>query len=444
MSETKIVLIGAGSVIFGLRMFQDLFFHRENLDGSEIVLVDIDQEKLDGMTQIARRLNQLAGTSYSIESTTDRVEALPGSDYVIISVEVERDRLWKLDWEIPRRHGVRHVYGENAGPGGLSHTLRTVPLVMEIGRDIERLSPDALVLNLTNPESRICMALSRYTDLNAVGLCHQIGEGYHIVAHILGLVNRAGPWPDNLLKQQESKHFLDIKAAGINHFTWMTDIREKASGRDLYPEFREAARRAPEDFHPMSRYLMEVSGLMLATGDGHAGELVGYAWEFVEEKGPDFELLEKRRQDFEQLMRDALDSKADLSEWLNGHSIERVVDFIAAHNGDLSSYELSANIVNHHCIENLPETAIVEVPVTVSGSGISGTQVGRLPEMIAAMCRQQVSIQELAVQAAVTGDRRAALQALLIDPVVPSTRVAEAVLDDILNTHAPYLPRFAP
>jgi alpha-galactosidase len=442
MTPTKIVLMGAGSLIFTLRALQDLIYHRETLGGSKVTLVDIDELKLARIAHLARQLNAQTGAGYVVEHSLDRSEALADAEYVIISVEIDRDRLWKLDWQIPIKHGIRHIYGENAGPGGLSHTLRTVPLVLEICRDIERICPNAWVINLTNPESRVCLGIARHTALKFVGLCHQIGEGYYIVAHLLGLVERAGPWPDNLRKQQAAKQLLDIKAAGINHFTWMLDIRDQATGQDLYAKVRAAAGDAAPDFQPLSRYLLEITGLMLATGDQHAGELIGYAHEFVEASGPNLDLITKRRWAFEQLLRDAANGRADLTEWRSGHSVERVIDVISALQGNHNTFELSANILNQGCISNLPDDAIVEVPVIVSGSGIRGLHVGRLPTAIAAMCNQQISIQELAVEAAVTGERRLALQALLLDPVVESHRAAEAVLDDLLSTHAEHVPRF--
>jgi alpha-galactosidase len=443
VAHVKIVLLGAGSVIFSLRVLQDLIFHREALSGSTLVLVDIDERKLERVALLARQINRQAAAGYVVQHTPDRTKALVGADYVIISVEIDRDRLWQLDWQIPLKHGIRHTLGENAGPGGLAHTLRTVPLVMEICRDVERLCPNAWVLNLTNPLSRVCLAIARHTALKFVGLCHQIGEGYYIAAHLLGRVGRAGPWPDNLRQQEEAKRWLDIKAAGINHFTWMLDIRDKATGRDLYPELREAARRAAQDFHPLSRHLLDVFGLMPTGGDEHVGELIGYAGEVAELHGPDFALLARRRREFEHLLEAAADEQADLTEWLTGHSMERAVDIIAALHGNSNTFEQSANIVNRGCIANLPDEAIVEVPVMVGGAGIHGLNVGPLPTGIAAMCAQQIAIQELAVEAALSGSRRLALQALLLDPTLNSRATAEAVLADLLAAHAGHLPLFA-
>jgi len=442
MGKTKIVLIGAGSVIFSLRTLQDLIAYKDQLGGSTVVLVDINEEVLDSITKVAQRMNEESGAGYVIESTTDRRQALPGAEFVIISVEINRDELWKLDWQIPLKHGIKHILGENAGPGGLSHTLRTVPLVLEICKDIEAICPNALVLNFTNPESRVCMAISRYTNLRAVGLCHQISAGTYDMAHILGWVDRIGPWPDLHVKWKQASELLDVKAAGINHFTWVLDVRDKRTGEDLYPRFREAERDFDPNFEPLSRALFHTFGLFPATGDEHAGELIGYAWEFVGLEGFDFEWQHRLRIETDRLMKGIISGVEPLGNLITERSSERVVDIIAAIKGNRNTFELSANIVNNGCIPNLPPDAIVEVPVIVSGDGIRGLNMGPLPTGIAAMCAQQVAIQKLAVEAAVTGDRTVALQALLLDPVVGSYEKAQAVLDDLLTTHAAYLPQF--
>ena len=441
MSATKIVLIGAGSASFGLRTLSDLIAQRRSLEGSTLVLVDTDEAALERMGRLARRACTEMDVPYAIEQTTDRREALPGAEFVVISVEVNRNPLWKLDFEIPLKHGVKHVLGENAGPGGLSHTLRTVPLVLEICRDVESLSPHALVLNFTNPESRICMAVDRYTNVRAVGLCHQIGEGYRVVAEVLGKGAAAERTPP--------EEWLDIKAVGINHFTWMVALRDSRTGEDLYPRFHQALERTDPSFQPLSRRLYDAFGLYPATGDRHAGEMVGYAWEYVGTEGYDFEGAEQHSANQIERIEGMLRGELSIGSLLAAPSGERAAHIIADVACARNGYELSANIRNapkgatSRCIANLPDDAIVEVPAVVSGDGIRGLNMGALPEGIAAMCHRQAIIQGLSVKAAVEGDRRAALQALLLDPTISGYAQAVALLDDLLATHAAYLPQFA-
>ena len=239
MRLTKIVLIGAASASFGPRMIADAVLTPE-LRGSTLVLVDIDEPRLQVMTAYARRLNEAIGASLKVESTPDRTRALPGAEFVITSIAIKRDELWKLDHQIPLKHGIKQVLGENGGPGGLSHSLRNIPIVLSIARDMEKLCPDALLMNFTNPESRICLAVSRYTNIKFVGLCHGIGMAYDSIARITGL-----PMED-----------LEAIAAGLNHFVWVLDIRRKSSKEDVYPVLRAADRTYDPGYYPLSRKLI--------------------------------------------------------------------------------------------------------------------------------------------------------------------------------------------
>src|SRR5437867_3349173 len=162
-------MIGAGSMAFGLPTLSGLFADRKVLRGATISLVDIDKDSLDVVAGFARAANEELGRPFTIEHTPDRREALPGADFVVIAVEVARYDAWGKDWEIPIAHGVVHTFGENGGPGALSHSLRQIPLVLGICRDVESLAPDALVLNYSNPLTRVSLALTRYTKLRIVG-----------------------------------------------------------------------------------------------------------------------------------------------------------------------------------------------------------------------------------------------------------------------------------
>jgi len=182
---TKITSIGIGSFIFGVELLRDVF-QTEELRGCELALVDLNEDRLAMMAGLAERLNEASGWQATIRPTTDRHEALPGSDFVVTSLEVNRDPLWNLDHEICLRNEIPSVLSENGGPGGLSHALRTVPLVVDVARDVEQLCPDALMLNYSNPEGRVCLAIRRYTSVKAVGLCHGVAGTVPFVANALG------------------------------------------------------------------------------------------------------------------------------------------------------------------------------------------------------------------------------------------------------------------
>ena len=432
---TKIVLIGAGSAQFGTDMLCDLFAARDELEGSTIVLVDINPVALEIMAQVARRLNEATGQPFLIEATTDRVEALPNAQFVIISIAVKRNELWRLDFQIPLKHGVKHVLGENGGPGGLFHAMRNIPIILDICRDIERLCPDALVLNFTNPEGRICLAVTRYTDLQFVGLCHGIGMAQHAIGQALGIP------PDDI----------DPKAGGLNHFNWILELRHKSTGEDLYPAFKRAiAKQGLEEAQihnhrfdiKLCRYLMETFGYWPLPADDHVGEYLSYAWEYCGLDGYNFEGADQRAEANWERLRRWAEGQHSLNELLERRSGERAAPIISGVLGNTHQYELAVNVPNDGFIPNLPDWAVVEVPATVDASGVHGVHVGALPEPIAAMCRTQIAVIDRLVEAGVHGDRSSALQALLLDPVMNGISQAEAILDEMLEVHKDYLPQF--
>lgn len=442
MRTTKIVMIGAGSHSFGVGTLQDIIAHAGALRGSTVVLNDINKDALDLMLGFARRLNEVSGAGLTFAGTTDQRAALDGAEFVITAIEVDRMPTWKQDWLIPLRHGVKHVLGENGGPGGLGHTLRVAYLMQQVAKNIEQVAPDAWLLNFTNPMSRVCLALERATSLKVVGLCHQIGAGYHIVGRTLGLIGEAKDWDEHRAQMETLLRKVDIKAAGLNHFTFIYDIRDNETGADLYPEFRRRIAAMPADFEPLSRRLMDAFGLFPATGDGHSGEYVSFAYETSTLQGFDFDDYTRGDQESKARLRQVVAAPAGIQEYLGHTSGERVVPIIAAIMHNKNQYEVALNIPNRGCIPGLPDWAIVEVPGMVSSQGIRGLSVPALPAGITAMLAQQVAVQDRAVEAALHGDRQAALQALLLDPVVNSYEAAVKILDELLAVHAPYLPQF--
>jgi alpha-galactosidase len=432
---TNIVLIGAGSISFGTSMLRDLFAAREPLWGSTICLVDVNSEALQVMTQVARRLNEMTGEPFTIQATTDRCEVLPGAQFVIISVAVRRNERWRLDFQIPLEHGVKQVLGENGGPGGLFHAMRNIPLLLDICHDIERLCPNALVLNFTNPEGRLCLAASRYTNLRFIGLCHGIGMAQTAIGQVLDLP------PEEI----------DPKAGGLNHFSWILDLRRTSTGVDLYPTFKQVMvekkmTSVNDNGHhfgvKLSHFLMDTFGFWPLPSDDHVGEYLSYAWEYCGLEGYDFDRAERRAAENWQRLRRWAGGREAPDDLLQSPSGERAIPIIAGVLNNTHQHELSVNVPNAGLIPNLPDWAIVEVPAVVDASGVHGLSVGPLPEPIAAMCLTQATIMDRVVEAGVHGDRRAALEALLLDPVVNSISQAEAILAEMLEVHREFLPQF--
>lgn len=431
----KIVVIGAGSASFGLSIIRDASTTKR-LWGSELFLVDIDNDSLLRTVRMAERINREIRSDYQIRYSTDRREALRDTDFVITSVAIERNRLWKKDFEVPRKHGLKHILGENNGPGAVFHTLRNIPVMLEICADMEELCPEALLINFTNPESRMCLAIHKYTNVKAVGLCHQIGEGIRIIATILG-------------RKAED---LDIKAAGLNHFTWVLSIRDRRTGEDLYPQFREREKDFDPEFEKLSRYLFHRFGLFPTSGDGHLGEFFPFAHELTSDAGYDFTADSIFRSDLHEFIDGIGSGRLSLETRFpfpgQGEidvftpSGEQELNIIQGIQFNTNSLIISANLPNRGLISNLPAMSIVEVPAIVSGSGLNGLSMGNLPDGIASLCSAQINVQNLVVDAGVRGDRTLVKQALLVDPNVPSAAAAEAVFEELFEVNEPYLPQF--
>jgi alpha-galactosidase len=421
MKTTKIVFIGAGSMSFGLSMFKDLFSTHE-LVGSTLSLVDINRENLDRMEQLARRMNEQAGTGYKIETSTDRRQMLPGAGFVVNSVVIERNRLWKLDFEVPKKYGIRHTLGENGGPGGLFFTLRTIPLILDIVRDMEELCPAAVFINFSNPESRIILALGRYSGIRSVGLCHGIFMAQHDIAKILGM----------------QKDQVVVKGAGLNHFQWMVEVKHKETGEDLYPILREKEKSYDPGFMPVTRRLFRAFGKYPSCSDDHLGEYIPYGWEGGEE-GYDYDGDELARVDMRIRIEAINRGKDAVPAELFQPSGERGVAVISGILNNKKSTIESGVVYNQGAIQNLPADLAVEVPVMLDHQGIHPVSMGALPDGIAKLLNMQASCQQLSVDAAVHGSKELAMQALLIDPVINSSSAAEKILEELWQYNKPFI-----
>ena len=421
MNSTKIVYIGAGSMSFGISMFRDLFTSRE-LKGSTLCLVDINQPMLERMAALAQYFNQECDTGIRLETFTDFRKALPGSEFVVNSTAIDRNRLWRLDFEIPKKYGIRHTLGENGGPGGLFFTMRTIPLVFDFIRAMEKDCPQAYFINYSNPESRIILAVSKYSNIRCIGLCHGIFMAQDDVSKIIGLP----------VEQ------VDVWGAGLNHFQWLLHIRHHESGRDLYPLLKEKEIQYDPTFMPLTRRLFHAFGKYPTCSDDHLGEYLAYGWEAGEE-GYNFDADEQNRVQLATVVDDILNHRRNLpEEWLtpSGECGGEVITGII-HNKKTT---IPAGVVyNQGTIPNLPADLAVEVPVWLDSTGIHPISLGPLPDGIAKLLLMQASIQQKSVESAVHASKELALQALLIDPVVNSTDAAVKILDELWEVNRKYI-----
>ena len=420
VNRTKIVFLGATSMSFGLSMLRDIFTSDE-LRGSTLTLVGRNPKTLAKMAELAKLLNNKTGAGLLIEQTTDRRAAFDGAEFVVNATAIDRNRLWKLDFDVPRKYGIRHTLGENGGPGGLFFTLRTLPLVFDFVREMQELCPKALFINFSNPESRIILALGRYSPIRALGLCHGILMGQGDVARIIGL-----PYEQ-----------VDVWGAGINHFQCLMQIRHRATGEDLYPLLRTKERDYDPSFAPLTRRLFRAFGYWMTCSDEHFGEYLAYGWEGGE-NGYDFAGDERGRAEFGNALNLVLAGAPLPPDWLTP-SGERGAAAIGGIIHNKKRVLESGIVFNRGVVPNLPPDAAVEVPVMADAAGIHPISLGALPDPIAKLLNMQVSVQQLAVEAAVHASKEIALQALLIDPVVNSASAAVKLLDELWDVNRPYI-----
>ena len=451
-NAVKIVLIGAGSREFSRSIVHDLVLERALHESREVEvrMVDIDPAGLGLMHGYARRAAEAAGARITFSATTERERALEGADFVLISVAVKRMELWEQDFRVPLAFGSPHVYGENGGPGAAFHALRNLKIIMPVCRDIERLCPDAWVLNFTNPEARVLTAILTLTRLRAVGLCHGFHSFHDLAARVLDR-----PIAD-----------LDVRTAGMNHFYTYYKIAERGTGRDLEGEFTR--RLDEEKLQPLVRYLWRTYGALGYGSDLHVGEYVRFAdefagrlWEFgiehrkvhPSEKGVDGrEVFEAWRHKLDvptyqargiaAAERDALSGATPLCRADIRASGELAVPVIADIVLDRGVLREAVNVLNTDgSIENLDREGCIEVPAVADARGVHPDRVGRLGEGFAALVRHQQSIQRLVVKAYAERSRKLLLQALLMDPASPpGATQTERMMDKLLSLQADYLP----
>ena len=442
----KIVIIGAGSTVFTPGLIADLTGSALFAD-STVALVDINSRSAETMARYAERVARERGVGLRVEYAIDRRDALSGADFVTVTIAVGGVRAWERDVRIPEAHSVWQTVGDSVGPGGVFRALRHVPELVAIAHDMEELCPQAWLFNYTNPLTALVRAVHKTSPIRAVGLCHGVLHTRTDIAHDLGLAPAE----------------LSLTAAGVNHLAWVLDLRHR--GQDVYPRFRELVRgwlESPpppsddpnEGFQEVSARLMEIYGYYPSPGDRHVAEFfpyflrdIGNGLGYGTQSGLDMTnaILASRDERWDRIAAQS-EGRAELDRRLfdEAREGERVVSIMEAIVTDRPLVEMAVNVRNDGLIPNLPAEAVVEVPGMIDGRGVHGIAVGALPDGIAGILAARARQQEITVDAALTGDRKLALQALLADLLVPSVETAEAMLDEALETHATHLPQFSP
>ena len=443
LGARSIVLIGAGSTVFTPGLLTDLTSSR-TFDEWTLHLVDINGDAAETMGRLGRRIAADQGSGLRIEVHTDRRAALPRANVVVTTIAVGGAIGWLHDMQVPARHGITQTVGDSVGPGGVLRALRHVPELVAIAQDVADLAPDAWLVNYSNPLTANVRAITSQTRVRAIGLCHGTMHTRAALAAELGL-------------PADEVHAV---FAGLNHLSWLLDLRHGTE--DLYPRLGEmVAERAGgidspstgrEGTHQaVSADLFRTFGLYPAPGDRHVAEF--YSWYL---RGADSDHMPWGLQAGRDMTVQYIGEKAQLWERLHAQAegteplpglrdqeAERLVAILEALVSGRDSVELAVNLPNDGKISNLPPEAVVEVPAVVGAGRITGVAVGPMPDAIAAVLTARAAQQELTVRAALTGDRRLAIQAIALDPLVPDPTTAAAVLDDAVVAHAPLMDRFA-
>jgi alpha-galactosidase len=458
---TTIIVIGAGSASFGENTLSALL-RSPKLKGSTLRLVDRNAQSLDIVHRLANRLNREWNSGFGISAHQNHKDVLEGADFVVSAIEVgPREELWKSDYEITLKYGVHQPYAENGGPGGFIHAARNIGPLMEIVHDMEQACPDAWFINFTNPMVRICDAVNRHSKIKVVGLCHQIYTGYAMAGVALakdlgiqvpdGLEGMHADVMQHPLQQMvihQTLPLIDIRAAGTNHFSWILSVHDRRTGEDLYPLLKRRFFELESTFEPLTRRVFQDFGLLPVPGDTHLCEYLPWMsapntkpWEKFNIRLYDWELMAGLREFSLDRLNEMANGQMTIESLLDTDSegaLEMIENIAFAGN----HYHLAANLPNMGQIANLPMNAIVETPVMVDGAGIHPVHMGSLPESVAELCRRELMIAQLGVDAAVEGSYDKALQCLLLDPVIHDVDAAREILDDYLMTYREQLPQF--
>jgi alpha-galactosidase len=449
MDAPTITLVGAGGMSFGPTMVNDVV-HTPALAGARLVLHDVNEDRLSRAYAFASKLNAAAGAPIRLDYSTDPAAALDGADYVISSAEFRRFETWRQDYEIPNRYGATQINGENGGPGAVFHSLRSIANTLSICESIERYAPDALLINLSNPMSRVTLAINQATKVRNVGMCHEMPMGINRICRRLRLPRR----------------YITARASGINHFTFFTEFIDTRTGEDLLPRIRDfytgrvhaysdrmqKAARAMDrslvgagvlefNYLPLTAHVAREYGLVACSVDSHIGEYLPFALEAAEFMPEPLRFHEPIMVVAERLSSWAATTKVPLPLQAMGHSSEEVVPIIAANRTGQPAWIMAVNVPNRGELPDVADGHIIEVGAMVDGDGIHADQMPPLGEPLAGWIKVQTDLQDLIVRAAIEGDAELAWQAFRDDPNAPPDEAdARKAFDELHGLQRELLP----
>jgi alpha-galactosidase len=426
----KIAMIGAGSTVFAKNLLGDILSFPE-LKDSHIALMDIDSERLRTSEIVANKVGAAVGASPTITAHTDRRAAMEGADYVINMIQVGGYKPGtEIDFEIPKKYGLRQTIADTLGIGGIMRALRTVPVMLDMARDMEAVCPNTLFINYTNPMAMLCWAMNSGTRIKTVGLCHSVQGTAWQLAGDIGI------------PLEEINYF----CAGINHMAFY--LRFERNGEDLYPLIRKVVQegRVP-DWNRVRYEMLTRLGYFVTESSEHFSEYCPY---FIRRDRPD--LIERFNVPLDEYIRRCIGQIEGWHKMKAHFESEEPIEVHRSHEyGSLIIHSMETdiprviygNVRNGHLISNLPEECCVEVPCLVDKNGIQPTPVGALPKQLAGIIMTNVNVQSLTVEAALTGKREHVYHAAMLDPHTAAELTLDEIwslVDDLIAAHGDYIP----
>ncbi|SFL42763.1 alpha-galactosidase [Gracilibacillus orientalis] len=437
----KIAFIGAGSIGFTRGLLRDILSVPE-FQGIEVAFTDINEKNLDMVTQLCQRDIQENGLDMTIKATTDRKAALTDAKYIFNVVRIGGLEAFKHDVEIPLKYGVDQCVGDTLSAGGIMYGQRGIVEMLEICKDIREVAdPDVLLLNYANPMAMLTWACNKYGDVNTIGLCHGVQNGHKQIAEVLG----------------KEKEEVDIICAGINHQTWYIEV--KTNGLDRTGDLLEAFENHPEykDTEKVRIDMLRRFGYFSTESNGHLSEYVPWYRKRPEEINEWIDLNSWINGETGGYLRVCTEGRnwfeTDFPNWLKEPAFEYKEENRGEEHGSYilegletgRVYRGHFNRVNNGIISNVPDDAIIEAPGYVDRNGINMPYVGDLPLGTAAVCNVSISVQRLAVEAAVHGDDYLLRQAMMMDPLVGAVCNPKEIwqmTDEMLVAQQEWLPQY--
>src|SRR5437868_5608932 len=430
---TKIAMNGAGSTVFAKNLLGDILSFPE-LAGSHISLMDIDEERLKTSEVVAHKVAQAVGAKPRITTHTDRRAALDAADYAINMIQVGGYKPGTVtDFEIPKKYGLRQTIADTLGIGGIMRALRTIPVMLEMCREMEEVAPDITFLNYVNPMCMNTWAVTRATQIKTVGLCHSVQGTAQQIARDIGV-------------PIEEIHYL---CAGINHMAFY--LRFERRGEDLYPLIRKVVEegRVP-DWNRVRYEMLTRLGYFVTESSEHFAEYCPY---FIRRDRPD--LIERFNVPLDEYIRRCENQIAGWHKMKAEFESDAPIQVHRSHEyGSLIIHSIETgvprvvygNVANTGLIDNLPQGCCVELPVLVDKNGLQPTKVGALPPQLAAIMQTNINVQALTVEAALTGKREHVYHAAMLDPHTAAELTLDEIwslVDDLIAAHGDYLPRLS-